>query len=193
MPTLNLQVAASSDDAFENNTGVVSIGFANLLVIDAVDKWHGYRFTNVTIPKDSPIASAILQLMPTSTSDMPNIAIRGQAIDDAPTFTTGANDISSRSLTTASVTWSSADLGADGLTFFSSPDISSVIQEIVNRAGWVSGNDLVILYNGGSDASRDFAVRGYDGTPAQAAKLDIVYAIGPAVRSVYHHLVGGMR
>lgn len=58
----------------------------------------------------------------------------------------------------------------------STPDIASIIQEIVNRSGWASGNALVIFIddngttiNGGGDFST------YDENPAYAAELTIDY------------------
>lgn len=52
---------------------------------------------------------------------------------------------------------------------------------------------MVIMCQGSADASRDFGVYMYDNGAAFGAKLDITYVTGNAARSVYYHMVGGMR
>lgn len=173
MTTLNLQVAASSDDAFEGGGGAVNITGLRIQV-NATGEWAGFRFINVTIPQAATINSAVMQVyVHATTDDDPDIDIYGEAVDDAATFTTAPDSIETRPRTTAKTNWTATGVGTN---FVSSPSLVSVIQEIVNRAGWVSGNDLVLIWDGLSTSS--FEVRAYDTAAGDAAKLDIDYTAG---------------
>lgn len=115
------------------------------------------RFLSVSIPKGSTINSATIALIGTRTRSGSTIAsIKGQAADNAATFTLTVADWTARSQTTASVAWTLPS-ETNGSTM-TTPDISSVIQEIVNRSGWSSGNALVVFIN--DNGSSDF--RGYN-------------------------------
>ena len=88
--------------------------------------------------------------MDEASSDTTSLTIQGQAIDNAPTFTSASGNISNRTKTTASVPWSPAvwttvgEAGPNQQT----PNISAVVQEIVNRAGWFIGNSLAVIITG---------------------------------------------
>ncbi|MFW9899899.1 MAG: hypothetical protein ACFFDY_01270 [Candidatus Thorarchaeota archaeon] len=79
--------------------------------------------------------------------------------EDTATTPTSCADVVAMNLTTASVNWNNE--GAWTLdTAYDSPDIKTIIQEIVNRGGWASGNDIQILVmeNGSSTgAFRSFS------------------------------------
>ncbi len=120
--------------------------------INDLDQEVGLRFQNVTIPQGATITDAYIQFtVDETTSGTTNLTIYGEDTDNAPTFTAADYNITSRLKTTASVAWNNVpawtsvnDAGADQQT----PDISSIIQKIVSRAGWVSGNDIVIIVDG---------------------------------------------
>lgn len=176
MTILNRQVAASEDDAFENSSGVVTLNATAVGILDIANEWGIFRFQNVTIPQGSTITSAIFEGMPNdAANDEPNCPMFCEDVDNSAQPTTGANDISSRARTTATVTWNSADLGADGSTFFAAPDIAALVQEVIDRPGWVSGNALSVIIQSAGDAARDLALQAWDTNPAQAAKLTIDY------------------
>ena len=86
-------------------------------------------------------------------SSSASLTIRGEDVDDAAQFSNsgvGSYNITSRSTTGDSVAWSPpswntiGDAGVDQRT----SDISAIIQEIVDRPGWSSGNALVIIITG---------------------------------------------
>ena len=107
-------------------------------------------------------------------SDATSLTLKGQLIGDAPTFTTTSGNISSRALTSASTAWTPT-AWTSGLDY-NSPDISSVVQEIVNQGTWASGNDLAIIITGtGHRASQ-----AYDTNPATAAQLVVTYTTNDA-------------
>lgn len=184
MTVLNLQVSASSDDAFENNSGTMSLT-GSTVTFNNAGFWIGYRFLNVTIPNAATINTATLSYYVTSTTRDDNEQdVYGNDVDDAATFTTAANNISSRTLTTAKTTVSADSVGVG----FYAVDVTAVVQEIINRAGWVSGNDLALIMDALTGVNLGLDM--YDGTPANAAKLDIDYTAGAAtaIPVVIHHL-----
>ena len=107
-------------------------------------------------------------------SDVTNLTLKGQLTGNAATFTTTSGNISSRSLTSASTTWTPTTwtTGQD----YNSPNLSSVVQEIVNQGTWASGNSLAIIITGtGHRASQ-----AYDSDPSNAAQLVVTYTVNSA-------------
>lgn len=183
MTTLNLQVAASSDDAREAATTVVTLTGTSI-AMSAGTIWAGLRFLNVTIPPGSTINTAVIQLNVVDTSnDDPNFDIYGNDVDDATTFLAVNGDISGRARTTAKTTWTATGVGAG---FVASPSIVTVIQEIVDRAGWASGNDIAIILDGLAAAAFQFVT--FDSAAGNAAKLDIDYT-APAAGSILRQMM----
>ena len=138
----------------------------------------GIRFPNMTISNGATILSATVTLQAVdvySTGTVCNAQIKGEAIDDAVTFSTYA-DFIGRTRTTAYVNWDAVSVWTID-TDYNSPSITTIIQEIINRAGWVSGNDLVIFIadNGSSDsANRTF--KAYDQDTNYCARLTVTYS-----------------
>ena len=77
---------------------------------------------------------------------MAKVTIFGEAADDSPAFVE-TELINGRSWTTASVAWKIAEPRTMQESY-RSLDFKTVIQEIVDRAGWASGNDLTIFLSG---------------------------------------------
>ena len=170
------RVLIATDDAEEAAGGTVSLGSSDLeLVFDTSIQTVGIRFSAVNIPPNAVIQRAFVQFTADETqSEATNLTIRAQAIDDAPTFTSAAFGISSRIPTAASVPWNAipawAAVGEAGLNQ-RTPDLKTVIQQIVNRPGWSSGNALVVVVTGTGHRT---AVA-YNGIPAQAPLLHVEY------------------
>jgi len=156
-----IRITADADDGEE----VVSTGAVDLTSSGDLEMPYdgstlqivGLRFTGVTVPQGATIQSAFIQFSADEVQQgTTTVRIRGQAADNAAAFTTTAFDISARADTTAAVTWGPipgwdqiGEQGPDQKT----PDIKTVIQEIVNRAGWVSGNYMVITVDNSGTAS----------------------------------------
>jgi hypothetical protein len=164
--TLQVSVATSSDDAKEKSNGVVLISKSDLEF--TTDQLVGIRFTGIGVPQGATISSASVQFQALEVdSEITSLIIEGQASDSAPTFTVATNDISSRPRTTAFAAWSPlawATIGEAGPNQQTS-DISSVIQEIVDRTGWSSGNSLVVIITG----SGNRVAESFDGDSGAAA------------------------
>jgi type IV pilus assembly protein PilY1 len=142
----------------------------------------GMRFTVVTIPKNATIDNAKLTFIARS-SDNGSICkteISGEKIANALTFGTSADFDTRRnnSRTTAVVQWDSIGAWVAGSTY-DSPDITSIIQEIVNQATWASGNALVLFWDDfanrstGTDSVR--SAKSYDQSTTECVLLTVNY------------------
>lgn len=151
--TLDIPISVSPDDAEESATGTVARASSQLeLVYKGTDQQTvGLRFVGVTVPVGATIQRAYVQFeVAQVTTGSTSLTIQGQAADNPTTFTTATNNISSRPRTLASVGWLPAPWptiqvhGLDQRT----PDLTPVVQETVNRAGWVGGNAMVFIITG---------------------------------------------
>ncbi|HET9725058.1 MAG TPA: hypothetical protein VFR44_14615 [Actinomycetota bacterium] len=147
-------VAVGKDDAEESSTGAMNLNSADLeLVLDGSrgNQTVGMRFTGVTVPKNAVITNAYVQFTTArATSVSTALTVQAQAGDNPATFAKTTGNISSRPRTSQSVSWNPApwtivgEAGANQRT----PNISNVIQAVVNRTGWASGNAMVIVITG---------------------------------------------
>jgi hypothetical protein len=169
-------VTTSSDDAEEKPDGRVKLTSGDLeMTFDkGQDQLVGLRFQGVALPQGATITNAYVQFQVDEvTSVTTSLTLHGQAADDAPTFTSGNADLSSRPTTTAAVPWSPpawAVLGASGLDQ-RTDDLSSVIQEVVSRPGWAAGNAIVLLLSGTGER----VAEAYDGAASGAPMLHLEY------------------
>ena len=188
MPTLDLQVGASSDDClkyFQSGSPqfnlVASQDTAGYYNATYSKYGCGMRFLNVTIPQGATITAAYLTFncQAVWSGTVVRTRVKGEAIDNAATFSTLA-DFDARTRTSASVDWDAIAAWAVD-TNYNSIDIKTIIQEIVNRAGWASGNALVLFWDDFDDrsdhnANAIRAGKDYDISPTYAPKLHIEYS-----------------
>ena len=176
--TLTVRVAAGSDDAEESATGDMNLTSSDLeLVFNDSNQTVGIRFSAVGIPQGATIVNAYLQFQTDETdSGATVLTIEGEDSDNAPTFAVTGGNISSRPRTGASIPWSPepwltvGEAGAAQRT----PNIASIIEEIVNRAGWASGNSLVIIVTGTGERTAE----SYNGDQNGAPLLQVEYTTG---------------
>lgn len=196
-PTLDLQVGAGADDAHETDSDAqFSSGSLNVFADSnsaTGSRWNaGFRFTNVTVAQGNTInVSYLTVVFPVAAEDSPDADILMEDVDDAVSFVTNA-DVTLRTRTTASVAWTATNLGQ---TAVNSPSINAVVQEIVDRVGWVSGNDMVAFMDGRTGTNRFTSIRSYDGSTANAAKLHIEHTAGAAalnLERIERHMLRGV-
>ena len=174
--TVETRITANSDDAEENAlSGTVNLDSNDLEMAVKNNKARlvGMRFNGLNIPKDATITQAYLQFQVNDVnSERADLTITGQATANAPTFTAANTNISSRIQTGAAVAWTpepwniTGEAGSDQKT----PDIASVIQEIINQEEWSSGNSLAIIISGVGTRSAE----SYNGDVAAAPLLYVV-------------------
>ncbi len=172
--TLEIPVSASSDDAEENTTtGKINRNSSDLELVDQEthSQLVGMRFNGLTIPQGATITKAFVQFQTDETySGTTSLMIHGQATDNAPTFTTVNANISSRAQTNAAVDWTPApwtNIGEAGAAQ-QTPDIASIVQEIVKRQGWSSGNSLALIISG----SGQHIAESFDGDAAPVLHVE---------------------
>ena len=181
--SLETRIAAGPDDAEEHSDGSVSLTSSDLeMMIDGTpQKVVGLRFAGLSIPAGSSVTGAYVQFQADeSQSEATTLSIRGEAADNAAAFTTGSGSLTARlgTGTQAAVSWpailpwTAGQAGTEQRT----PDLSPVIQEIVGRPGWRSGNALALLITG---SGKRTAVS-YDGAASGAAILHLELAASAA-------------
>ncbi len=177
LTTVVSQVGSSAGDAEENlNSGNVSVTSPDLQLVsdNNIVQLVGMRFTGITIPRNAQVVTAYVEFEAAATdTGATSLTIRGQASENAPAFTTTKNNISARSRTAAQVVWNNIPAWSAVNVKWQTPDLSPVIQEIVNRANWISGNSMVILINGSGRRTAE----SYDGEHPAAPRLVITYTI----------------
>ena len=173
--TLEVRVAASSDDAEENASHSVNLTSPDLqLIHDTTDQTVGMRWAGLTIPPGATITAAWIQFSARiAQNGATSLTFNCQAADNAGTFRARNSNVSGRARTTASKVWAPAawnagETGPNERT----PDLSAVVQEVVNRTVWASGNALAVIVTG-TGARTAWA---YDGNAALAPLLHVEYS-----------------
>lgn len=147
------RVASSSDDATEAANGAVSVTDQQLTLmripgIPTGASWVGVRFPDLQIPQGATITDARVAF--TSTGDYDeytNLTIYAENSDDAQPYTDSFNSISSRTRTNTNVTWNNIPKWYDDNTF-ESPNLSTLVQQIVNKTDWCGGNAMGLVLAG---------------------------------------------
>ena len=175
--TFEARVIASLDDVEQFADSSMYVNSSDLeLIHDTSDQTVGIRWTGLTIPPGATITTAWIQFAAKETwPDVTSLNFYGQAADAAPQFTTARYNVGSRPRTSAfvnwvPVVWTAGEVTANERT----PDLKSVVQEIVSRPGWASGNPLVVIINGTGHRT----AWAWDGNAALAPLLHIEYTTG---------------
>ncbi len=163
------QIAQSNHDASQVQNTSVSINRANLqhngnaAIIGLI-----FDFTDEPTLKGATINSAELGVNIVDTSvDSPNLNTVGEAADTPSAFAASNNNLSSRATTSADVSWIATNIGAGEQHH---PDLSSVIQELVDRPGF---SGIICLLLRCLTESPQFAITAWDGNPSSSAGLEI--------------------
>ncbi|MHC4501330.1 MAG: hypothetical protein ACYS21_19735, partial [Planctomycetota bacterium] len=188
--TIERRVAASSDDAEEHvleggkmeglSSSDLELGYENGSSLQTI----GIRLLDIQVPHGSIITSAWVQF---DADDVDNdyhlldvsLIIEGEGGPNPVTFSENAGDITSRLVTTASVVWDVPQWtvkhgqGPEEQT----PDISAIIQEIVDQPDWVAGNAIVLLFRDNPDkpSAGTREAESFDGTADAAPLLHIEF------------------
>ncbi len=175
--TITSQVAQGNDDAEERvSNGNMDLGSSDLeLTSDGgTNQYVGIRFQNINIPQGTTILSASIQFTTDETdSGSTSVTIRGDDSDNASIFSSTNYNISSRTLTSASVAWNNIPswntVGQSGANQ-QTPSLTAIVQEIVNRGGWSNGNSMAFIINGSGERTAE----AYNGDSSKSPVLTIV-------------------
>jgi hypothetical protein len=179
--SVDVRVIASEDDAEEHtsdNSMDLTSTDLELISDGGTAQEVGMRFQSVTVPQGATITNAYIQFTTDELdSGTTNLTFYAEDIDDAPAFTGTPGNITNRSKTAASVAWNNVpawdvegEAGSDQRT----PDLSAIVQAVVNRSGWSSGHAMVIIVTGSGERTAE----SYNGVPGSAPLLHIEYTTG---------------
>lgn len=202
MPTVNEVIANNVDDGHADYEDYYGMGASCNNVSSSNNKirfyarsdygdkdqhwntWEPYlRFETIDIPQGSTITSAKIQLAFHSqiNGSGQSVTIRGEATDDASSAASSCSAFGNAARTSANVSWSFASSMSAG-TFYDTADISTIVQEIVNRAGWSANNDMQFFFEDHTYVNStnwlfDFRSKNYSGS-TYTPKLVITYSLG---------------
>ena len=187
--TVELPVLQGSDDAGHSYTCAYSTAWNEIYFGECnsgANITSGFRFANVPVLRGATIISAHIKFTTDGPYDAPlTLRLSGEDTGNAQPFSATSRP-DNRPKTSASVTWSipASDHWELGETR-NSPDLSAIVQEIVNRPDWNAYNALaIIVENAAPAASRHRRVIGYERPvwyPGReyGARLVLVYSGAP--------------
>lgn len=147
-------------------------------VFGTSSEWLGVRFA-LNVPQGATITSAYLKITSNGGwgGGAGSATVYGHDTDDSSAFNAGLeNNLSDRPLTSANVAWSTGAAWTNNVVY-SSPDIKTVLQEIVDRGGWAAGNYLSLLVRGSGAGSTNRPIYDYETAPAKAPVLEVTYQL----------------
>lgn len=182
MPINTYQIGASKSDAFEFDSGKIDLN-TPYIEFGFFIRWAFLRFININIPQGSTINSAYVKVKSTHDyNQYGNITINfyaeksanGLILSSADESTT--SEISGRARTVSTIAWVNPAF-TSSYTWYTSPDIKTIIQEIINQETWQNGNAINIITDSGAGTANYRGVMSYEGDPASSAILEIDYSL----------------
>ncbi len=171
-------ITSGGDDVNEVSS-VLTTGDSTVWVgtgSSATASWTGLRFSNITLPRGAVIVSARLEVYSSSNQWIQlGMNIWGNAADNALAFS-GSILPSARSRTTAVVAHSSNE-NWNTVGWKVLQDVTPLVQEIVNRSGWQSGNALALMMQGTFGTTSRKFVSSFEGNSSQAVRLVVQYRL----------------
>jgi hypothetical protein len=178
--TLTSQINENRDDAEERiSNGSTGLGSSDLeMNFDGgSQQLVGLRFKNVGVPQGSTVSNAYVQFRAKGDEGgVVDLTIHAQDIGDAPEFTDDDNNISSRDITSSSVSWSPPDWsdnsnGVDQRT----ANLAPILNEVFARSDWSANNDVVIIISGSEDNNNIRNADSHNITTSDAPTLVVTY------------------
>ncbi len=177
IPNYNItsQIASGLDDVNEDgatySTYATSVWLGNRSTGAA---WTGFRFTNVTIPQGAHVYTAKLEVTSTSTPTINmDFIMAAENTANSAAFSNTSRP-SSRILTSQTVAHHSNNQWTTN-TAYQLDEMAPIVQAIVNRPDWSSGNSLSVILHGNGSAYGYKTVYSFEGSPANAVKLLVTY------------------
>ncbi len=173
--SIEVRLAGSGNDVEEQTDGILLASSTDLeLVTDTGSQVVGLRFANVQIPAGAEIVRAHIQFTVDETSSgATTVILRGEATGNAAPFSTSRFDVSRRLMTLADVVWTIEpwSVVGEGSAAQRTPDLSAIVQEVVDTSGFRAGNAIVLVVTGSGRRTAESS----DGLPAGAPLLLVEY------------------
>lgn len=135
------------------------------------------RFTDVTVPKDATVLSAVIK----GYADLSNSGTLTSQIaaadSDNPSAPTTASGAANTPTIAEKVNWETPDFV--NATRYTTPELKTIVQALVNRSGWVQGNSILFFISALMDGSRDFIDYGDSSTNACVLEIDYITGTVP--------------
>jgi len=151
--TFTIPIDKSSDDAQELDRRGGTVRLALTSHVIGGSHSSGYIFNDVQINSTQIITNAYIQFTSANVINLVGGAfftIHGENNPNASTFTTENKNISDRPLVNESVIWNLPQWNPlQRGTAQQTPDLSDIIQEIIDKPTWQSGNSLAIIFDAG--------------------------------------------
>lgn len=176
-PNIEVSPVDTDDDAFITGIGAYFGDTPFLPLRDSVQNIIiGTRFRNVAIPQGTKINNATLfvrSIYGYGPASNITVIIAGDDSDDSAPFNDSGSF--SRTFTSAFQIWDISEIvGNDWYNV----SVTNIVQEIVDRVEWNSGNDLSLMFRTFQGTPRrEFA--SIDGNPAYVARLNITFGEVP--------------
>ena len=144
---LSDSVRQSSDDSWEKSDGTVDPTRLTIVLDYVANNWRWglARFQNINIPQGAKIDSAALGIIWGQDTVSFDFYLFAEDIDSSNTLSGTLNEISSKTMTDNFVRWTDKSVFS---TYTYSPNISWLVQELVNRPNWKAGNSISIIIKG---------------------------------------------
>lgn len=141
----------------------------------------GLRFSNLQIPPGAFITAAEIQFTTDEAGSAPAaLRISVQAADDAAPFSETARNLSGRPRAPVQVPWEPAPWNTEREASREqrTPDLSALVQAVVNRPGWEPGNHMVFLITGSGRRT----AQAHDKPQGVPAQLSVRFTAGEPFR-----------
>lgn len=197
-PEIITSISQSADDAYEMSSSVTMDSSILKLSEGTTPVITGLRYQNLNIPRGATITSAYVRFTSnTYNTGSTEFTLSAELSGNTTAFTDVASNISNRSKTTNSVLWSTNNDWPLSNETISTPDITSVIQEVVDQSTWCGGNALSLLIEGlGTSTSSARQSKSFEEGSGLSPQLVITYDDSTAtgcVKGAYTYQVSEQR
>lgn len=184
-PTVNLQIVTGGNDgAWVPSASVEDLTATDMYIgnVSPYGSVHNFvRFTNVTVPHGATITDAYITVTAdiSTANNTVNALIRAQASDDA-SMPLDYEDLTGATRTTASTAWNSIPPFVID-TSYNTAGIENVVQEVVDRDGWSSGNAILFyIEDNGSSSNAHRRADTYEASPTDSPQLHVEFTEPPS-------------
>lgn len=188
MPTLDIPIAASADDAWSDSGSGFAILDGNGMFLgtgnlsSSPGRTGGFRFNLAGVVSGDTIVTAYLLVKSVwyGGGTDPSFEFVGDAADNAPAWDGGSHLRDQITPTTATVSTSgsfTASTGTYQRLGSATLELAPILQEIVDRPGF-GGHVRIVATGVGPNSFNAVEYRAYDGYPSDAPKLYVEYTAG---------------
>lgn len=183
MATLNIE--ATNDAGSQGGTWATDEFWLHAAFDWSVADKCGMYFPAVAIPNGATITTAYIQVYGTAsagTATLTNLYMND--VDNAAGFTTEAN-FDGRAVT-AAIAWDNITATWNG-AYRNSPEMKTIVQAIVDRVGWATGQDMAVLWkdDGSTEGSYRYFSSSEDTDTNSPPILHIEYTTEVAEEATY--------